>query len=98
TGSPAAPAPLSGTATLSWDPVTKDTSGNTLTDLAGYMIHYGASAQAMDSVEVLENPNQTTYIVIGLAPGTWYFAVSAYTTRRAEGAPSNIASRRSARQ
>jgi len=73
--------------------VTKDTSGKTLTDLAGYRIHYGTSAQAMNSVEVLENPNQTTYIVMGLAPGTWYFAVSAYTTSGAEGAPSNIASK-----
>jgi hypothetical protein len=93
TGSPPPPVPPSGTATLNWDPVTKDTSGKILTDLAGYRIHYGTSAQAMYTVEVLANPNQTTYVVTGLLPGTWYFSVSAYTTSGVESAPSNIASK-----
>lgn len=93
TGSAAPPAPLSGIATLSWVPVTKDTSGEPLTNLAGYKIHYGTSAQAMYSVEVLENPGQTTSVVTGLAPGTWYFAVSAYTTSGNESGLSNVASK-----
>jgi hypothetical protein len=82
-----------GTATLSWTPVTTDTSGAALTNLAGYKIHYGTSAQAMYTVDVLENPSKTTYVVQGLSSGTWYFAVSAYTTSDTEGALSNVASK-----
>jgi len=91
--SPSSSPPISGTATLSWDPVTKDLSGEPLTDLAGYIIHYGTSAQALNSVLALENPNQTTYVVTGLSPGTWYFAVSAYTASGTESALSNIVSK-----
>jgi hypothetical protein len=91
--SPAPLALVSGTATLSWDPVTTDTSGKTLMNLAGYKIHYGTSAQAMSSVEVLDNPNQTTYVLTDLVPGTWFFAVSAYTTSGEESGLSDIASK-----
>jgi hypothetical protein len=84
---------FSGSATLNWDPVTKDTRGNTLENLAGYKIHYGASVDAMDTVEMPTDPSQTTYTVNNLSPGTWYFAVSAYTTDGAEGALSDVASK-----
>jgi hypothetical protein len=73
--------------------VTKDTNGEPVTNLAGYKVHYGTSAQAMATVEVLGNPNQTTYVVTGLLPGTWYFAVSAYSTGGTESALSNIGSK-----
>ena len=85
--------PLSSSATLSWNPVKKDSSGKTLTNLAGYKIHYGTSVKALDTVVVLKDPNQTTYVVTGLSPGTWYFAVSAYTTGGAEGGLSNVGSK-----
>lgn len=84
---------LGGSAVLSWDPVTMDTSGNTLQDLAGYQIHYGTSAEAMNIVEMLTDPNQTTYTVKHLSPGTWYFAVNAYTTGGTYSGPSNVASK-----
>src|ERR1700747_3214833 len=84
--------PLSGTATLSWNPVKTDSSGKTLTNVAGYKIYYGTSANAMHIVVVLKNPSQTTYVVKDLHPGTWYFAVSAYTTSGTEGSFSNVAS------
>jgi len=64
-----------------------------LQDLAGYKIHYGTSAQAMYTVETQTNPNETTYTVNNLSPGTWYFAVSAYTTDNTESASSNVASK-----
>jgi hypothetical protein len=79
-----------GTATLTWAPVTTDIAGKTLKDLAGYKIHYGTSATEMSSVVVLKDPNQTTYVVKGLYPSTWYFAVSAYTVSGDEGAPSPV--------
>ncbi|HYP65871.1 MAG TPA: fibronectin type III domain-containing protein [Steroidobacteraceae bacterium] len=83
----------SGSAVLSWDPVTVDTSGNPLQDLAGYEIHYGTSAEAMSIVEMLTDPNQTTYTVNHLSPGTWYFAVNAYTTAGSYSGLSNVASK-----
>jgi hypothetical protein len=86
--------PFSGTATLSWTPVKTDTSGKALKNIAGYKIHYGTSSKAMNTVVVLNDPKQTTYVVKDLHAGTWYFAVSAYTTSGAEGALSEVASKR----
>ena len=87
------PQSSTGSAVLNWDPVTQDTTGNTLEGLAGYKIHYGTSVEAMDTVEVLSDPSQTTYIVYGLSPGIWYFAASAYTTDGTESGLSDVASK-----
>ena len=82
-----------GSATLSWTPVTANTDGTRLEDLAGYKVHYGPSSNAMSTVVVLSDPGQTTYIVANLASGTWYFAVAAYTSSGIEGAWSNVATK-----
>ena len=84
---------FSGTATLTWTPVRTDTSGNALQGLAGYRIHYGTSARAMYTVVIVKDPKQTTYVIKDLYPGTWYFAVSAYTTSGAEGTLSSVGSK-----
>jgi hypothetical protein len=84
---------FAGTATLNWTPVTQDTNGAVLTDLVGYEIYYGTSASAMDTKIELPDPTQTTYLVTNLAPGTWYFAVAAYTSSGAQGVLSNVASK-----
>jgi hypothetical protein len=89
----AATEPLSGTATLSWTTVKTDTRGKPLKSIAGYKIHYGTSSNTMNTVVVLKNPNQTTYVVKDLHRGTWYFTVGAYTTSGAEGVLSNVASK-----
>ena len=91
-GVAAAEEPL-GTATLSWTGVKTDTHGKPLKNLAGYKIHYGTSAKAMNTAVVLKNPKQTTYVIKGLHRGTWYFTVNAYTTSGAEGVLSNVASK-----
>ena len=80
-------------ATLDWTPVTQDTNGAVLMDLAGYEIYYGTSASAMDTSVELPDPTQTTYLVTNLAPGTWYFAVAAYTSGGTQGVLSNVASK-----
>jgi hypothetical protein len=82
-----------GSATLNWSPVTQSTDGTILTDLAGYTVYYGASPLALDTAVVLSDPNQTTYIVAPLTAGTWYFAVSAYTTTGVQGQLSNVATK-----
>jgi hypothetical protein len=84
---------FAGSATLTWTPVTEDTNGAALTDLAGYAIYYGTSANAMQTNIELPDPTQTTYLVTNLAPGTWYFAVAAYTSGGTQGVLSNVASK-----
>ena len=89
-----APAEASaGSALLSWTPVTKDIKGKDLTDLAGYKVLYGTSPRALYMVIVLSDPHLTGYVVTDLAPGTWYFAVAAYTRSNVQGAQSNVASK-----
>jgi hypothetical protein len=82
-----------GTATLSWAPVTKRTDGAALTDLAGYRIYYGTSPAAATQTVVVADPKATTYVVTRLTPGTWYFAVAAYTKGGAEGPRSDVGSK-----
>jgi hypothetical protein len=83
----------SGTATLTWTAPTTNTDGSALTDLAGYHIHYGNSPSALSSVIDVANAGATSYVVGSLASGTWYFAVSAYTTSGLESALSNSGSK-----
>jgi len=82
-----------GSATLSWTPPTSNTDGSTLTNLAGYRIIYGTSSSALTQSVQVANPSISTYVVEGLEPATYYFAVRAYTTNGAESANSNLATR-----
>ena len=79
-----------GTVTLSWIAPTGNTNGTPLTDLAGYHIHYGTSQDNLTKVIDLAGTGTTEYEVSGLAPGTYYFAVSAYTAMGTESAESDI--------
>ena len=79
-----------GTATLTWTPVTQNTDGTLLLDLAGYKVFYGPSATVMNIVTELPDPSLTSYEVANLSSGTWYFTVAAYTTSGTQGAISNV--------
>jgi hypothetical protein len=79
-----------GTVTLSWIAPTGNTNGTPLTDLAGYHIHYGTSQDNLTKVIDLAGTGTTEYEVSGLAPGTYYFAVTAYTAMGTESAESDI--------
>jgi putative Ig domain-containing protein len=82
-----------GSATVSWSAPTQNTDGSALTNLAGFNIYYGTSATTLNQSVQIANPGLTTYALGNLAPGTWYFAVNAYTTAGAESAISSIASK-----
>jgi hypothetical protein len=69
-----------GSARLSWTPPTTNTDGTALTNLAGYRIAYGTSETAMTQSIEVPTAGVTTYLVENLATGTWYFAVTAYTS------------------
>lgn len=81
-----------GNATLSWTAPTTNTNGSALTDLAGYHIYYGTSPDALNKV-VTVSLGSTSYVVEGLTPGVWYFAVNSYTSAGIESALSSTASK-----
>jgi len=70
----------SGSATLTWTAPTTNTDGSALTDLAGYHIYYGNSPSALSTMIDIASAGTLSYTVSSLASGTWYFAISAYTT------------------
>jgi hypothetical protein len=84
------PAPIStGTATLEWIPPVTTTNGATLTNLAGYRIYYGTDVTKLVRRIDVTNPGIATYVIEGLAPAMYYFAVTAVDARGAESARSN---------
>jgi hypothetical protein len=84
-------AAATGWATLNWVPPTQNVDGTPITDLAGYRIRYGKSADALTSTLDVRGPAVTTATIERLASGTWYFAVKAYTAASVESDLSNIA-------
>lgn len=90
----AAPVPPSGSATLSWTPPTTNTDGSPLTNLAGWRIEYGPVGPAgpgLNQTLSVNGASLTSYVVSGLASGTWAFAVHAVNAAGAESVQSNIA-------
>jgi uncharacterized protein YjdB len=84
-------APVTGNATLAWSAPATNVDGSTLTDLAGYKIYYGTSPGSY--TKVIDVGNVTTSVVNNLAPGTYYFTVTAYNIYGVESSYSNEASK-----
>ncbi len=82
-----------GSATLSWTPPTQNTNGTPLTNLAGYRVHWGPAAGSYPSSVTINNAGLTSYVVSNLAPGTYYFVVTALNSAGAESPLSNVASK-----
>jgi Bacterial Ig domain/Putative Ig domain len=82
-----------GSVTLSWTPPTQNTDGSALTNLAGYRLYYGASPSALTQMIQIDSAGFSTYVVEGLSPGTWYFAMRAYNAAGAESANTSVASK-----
>lgn len=83
----------SGSATLTWTAPTTNTDGSALTDLAGYHIYYGNSPSALSTMIDVASAGTLSYTVGSLASGTWYFAISAYTTSGLQSALSGTGSK-----
>jgi hypothetical protein len=86
------PAPTVGAATLSWAAPDQNTDGSALTNLAGYRIYYGTSANALDQVIDIKSVGLTAYVIDNLTAGTYYFSIRAYNSVGMESALSNIVS------
>lgn len=70
-------ASVQGSATLSWTPPTQNSDGSALTNLAGYEILYGQTANNLTQTISITNPSINTFVVDNLTSGTWFFAVMA---------------------
>jgi len=82
-----------GSATLSWTPPTQNTDGSALADLTGYNLYYGTSSTTMTNKVAITNAGLTSYVVGNLGTGTYYFAISAYSSTGVESAMSNVGSK-----
>jgi hypothetical protein len=66
-----------GSATVRWMPPTQNTDGSPLTDLAGYRIYWGTAPDDFSNSTTIKTVGLTTYVVENLAPGRYYFAMTA---------------------
>ena len=79
-----------GAATLSWSPPTENVDGTPLTNLAGYRVLYGQASASLNQQVDIPTAGVTSAVIEGLASGTWYFAVKAYTTANVMSDPSGV--------
>jgi hypothetical protein len=87
------PKPVStGTATLDWTPPTQNSDGSVLANLAGYTVYYGTSPDNLTQSVKVSNPGLTAYTLSNLQAGTWYFAVTSYSSAGVESTRSGVIS------
>lgn len=71
---------------LAWEAPSTNTDGAALTDLEGFRVHYGTSpGNYSESVDV----GRVTSCALGLLPGVYYIAVTAYNSGGIESEYSN---------
>lgn len=81
-------------ATLSWYPPTDNADGSPLTDLSGYRIYYGRHKKKLDKSIELDNPGLSRYLVEGLTPGHWYFAMTSVNRKGVESQRSEVVNKK----
>lgn len=89
-----APPPAQPTSTtVSWAAPTQNTDGSALTNLAGFVVAYGTTSNALNQTVTIPNPSVDSYLFTQLTSGTYYFAVKAYTQSGAESSLSDVVSK-----
>ncbi len=73
----AAATTAAGWASVTWQAPTLRQDGSALTNLAGYRVYYGTSANSLTNSIAVNDAGANNYQVTSLAAGTYYFAVSA---------------------
>ncbi len=83
-----------GVATVSWTAPTQNTDDSALTDLTGFKIYYGTSANNLTNSVTIDSSTTTTKIIGNLnIQQTYYFAVVAINALGIESEQSTIASK-----
>lgn len=83
-----------GSATLSWHPPTHNEDGSALEGLTGYRIHFGRHKRNLNRTIVLDNPGLTRYVIEGLTPAHWHFAMTSVDRDGVESSRSKTVSKR----
>jgi hypothetical protein len=65
------------------------TDGSAVNGIVGYRVYYGKDVMQLSSKIDVLNPSVSTFVVEGLTPGTYYFAVSALHSSGGESSRSN---------
>jgi hypothetical protein len=86
----AVPVPTPVPRTLAWDPVTTTISGETITNLAGYIVYYtDVNGDWSKNPSIVVSAPTTSHTFTNLISGkTYFFAVSAFNTANQESAKS----------
>jgi hypothetical protein len=90
---PESPRATLGSATLTWRAPTRHEDGSELHTLAGFRIYYGQDSSNLTGQLEIPGPRIQTATIEELTQGTWYFAVTAYTTAGLESSLSNVVSK-----
>ena len=70
-----------------------NTNGTPLTDVTGYRVHYGTSPTNLTRSVLVSGVGITSRVISGLAPGTYYFAVTTLNSTGTESDRSNAAAK-----
>lgn len=65
---------------VTWLPPTENTDDSPLQDLAGFNVYWGTELGDLPNRVTIENPGLTSQVFADLAPGTYYFATTAFNT------------------
>lgn len=84
---PPPPPPAGGSATAGWQHQDNESVE------AGFRIVYGPDSVTFPFVVQINSPAARAFTVVGLAPGTYYFAVKAFDTSGNESSLSNVRSK-----
>jgi hypothetical protein len=82
-----------GRATLSWQAPAQRTDGSPLTDLAGFRVYFGNSADDLRYIIQVADPGARSRVIEDLTVGTWFFAATAYDDSGGESSRSGVASK-----
>jgi len=77
-----------GSATVSWDAPTTNADGSTLSDLAGFRIHYRTASNSFASPQPINDAPAERAVVSDLEEGTYFFSVTAVDSSDNESARS----------
>jgi hypothetical protein len=79
--------------TLAWTAPTQNVDGSVLTNLAGFVIAYGQSREALTETVRIANPSVDSFTFDQLPAGNYFFGVKAYTAAGVESDLSAIVSK-----
>jgi Putative Ig domain/Fibronectin type III domain len=89
TGTPAVPSGGAGSATVRWSIPASSTEA----PVSGYRIYYGNAPSDLRMVADVKRADSGSHIISGLATGTWYFGIRAYSSEGIESELSNLGSK-----